>query len=509
MLALRRVPTIAVAKTAIATPQPAPASGARIAIASPLPASTATIPAKSVAVLPFANESGDKSQQFFSDGLSDDLITALSQFAGLKVISRNSAFQFRDSKDPSAEIGKLLGVAHLLEGSVQRAGDEVRITATLVNAGDGSIVWSQRYDKPYKDLFALQDAITNAVADALKAKLLTTSGAVVQSDRPPSGNLAAYAAYLQAKANSALGTAQGQRDALADLHEAIRADPHYALAYAALSERRVTKYRAGHTQTDGPQDVAQARAAIKTALTLGPDLAATHVAHGFLLYSIDFDWYGAEAEYRRALQLAPNQPRAKAQLATVLATLGHDRTAIALQRAAITVSPRDAGNWMVLSYMLVGRAQFAAAEQAIRKLMALSPSGGNTFTRLAIIEVLRGNPEQALDYARKEPSPEWQRFGIAMAAQIGPSRSAANAALRDLIAQDADTAAYQIAQVYALRRDPGAMFNWLNRAWAQRDVGIVQLLIDPFVLRYRSDPRFAAFCRNVGLPTTTDAVAMK
>jgi TolB-like protein len=157
-------------------------------------ASVAAIPAKSVAVLPFANE-GEKSEQFFSDGLSEDLITALSQFAGLKVISRNSAFQFRDSKDTSAEIGKLLGVAHLLEGSVQRADDEVRITATLVNAGDGTVLWTQRYDKPYKDLFALQDDITHTVADALKAKLLTAPGAVVQSDRPPSGNLAAYAAY--------------------------------------------------------------------------------------------------------------------------------------------------------------------------------------------------------------------------------------------------------------------------------------------------------------------------
>ena len=196
VLVLRRAPAPAVAKAAIATTPFARSSVAAVAKpsaladASPLPA-TAAIPAKSVAVLPFANESGKSVEQFFSDGLSDDLITALSQFAGLKVISRNSAFQFRDSHDSSARIGKLLGVAHLLEGSVQRAGDAVRITAALVNASDGRILWSQRYDKPYKDLFALQDAITKAVAGALKAKLLTTNGAVVQSDRPPSGNLEA------------------------------------------------------------------------------------------------------------------------------------------------------------------------------------------------------------------------------------------------------------------------------------------------------------------------------
>jgi len=184
-----------------------PAPGA--AAASPLPASTAAIPAKSVAVLPFTNESGKQDEQYFSDGLSDDLITALSQFAGLKVISRNSAFQFRDSHDSSAKIGTLLGVAHILEGSVQRAGDEVRITATLVNAGDGSIVWSQRYDQPYKDLFALQDAITQSVAEALKAKLLTAPGAVLQSDRPPGGNLDAYTAYQQGLAYYAQTTEAG------------------------------------------------------------------------------------------------------------------------------------------------------------------------------------------------------------------------------------------------------------------------------------------------------------
>ncbi|HJU26436.1 MAG TPA: hypothetical protein VJ722_07165, partial [Rhodanobacteraceae bacterium] len=195
----------------------------------------ATIPQKSVAVLPFANESGRPDQQFFSDGLSEDLITALSQFDGLKVISRNSAFKFRDSKDDAKTIGGKLGVAHLLEGSVQRAETAVRITATLVNAADGSIVWSQRYDKPYQDLFSLQDEITNSVADALKAKLLNAPGAVVQSDRPPSGNLAAYAAYKHGRAYGELGNEADMRRSIEAFEEAVRLDPRYAAAYARLS----------------------------------------------------------------------------------------------------------------------------------------------------------------------------------------------------------------------------------------------------------------------------------
>ncbi len=194
------------------------------------------IPAKSVAVLPLANESGENDQQYFSDRLSEDLITALSQFAGLKVINRDSSFQFRDSKDSVQTIGEKLGVAHLLEGTVQRLGDELRISAELVNVADGSTLWSQHYDRPYKDLFALQDDITKAVAGELKAKLLDNGGAVVQSDRPPSGNLAAYNAYLQGEFYHQRENEADLRKAIAQFSEATRLDPQYVLAYAALSE---------------------------------------------------------------------------------------------------------------------------------------------------------------------------------------------------------------------------------------------------------------------------------
>lgn len=158
---------------------------------------------KSIAVLPLTNESGDKDQLYFSDGLSENLIVALSQFSGLKVIGRNSSFRFRDTKDDSRTIGAKLGVATLLEGSVQHAGDAVRISAELIRASDGSTIWTQRYDRPYKDLFALQDEITKEVAGALKAKLLASDSAVAQTDRPPSGNLDAYTAYLQGNFHAA------------------------------------------------------------------------------------------------------------------------------------------------------------------------------------------------------------------------------------------------------------------------------------------------------------------
>ena len=501
------------ARTVATAPAPAgivagPAPGA--AAAPPLPASTAAIPAKSVAVLPFTNESGKQDEQYFSDGLSDDLITALSQFAGLKVISRNSAFQFRGSKDSSAKIGEALGVAHLLEGSVQRAGDAVRITAALVNASDGRILWSQRYDKPYKDLFALQDAITQAVAAALKAELLTAPGAVVQSDRPPGGNLDAYTAYQHGVAYDALGTEAGQHQAIDAYNEAVRLDPKYAAAYARLGgawNGLAIQYMNGAAEI--AQANAKARAAITTALQLDPDSALAHQMHAALLQRVDFDWAGAAAESRRALQLSPNDAAAKFSLGGKLAALGQVQRAAELTRQALQSDPRHAGwyNWM--SNYLAGLGQLDAARQAIGTAIALQPGASAYREQLAIIEILRGDAKAALAAAQQEPDSGWRDIALALAAQIGPDRAAADAALKKLITGQADVAPYQIAQVYALRKDPDAMFQWLDRAWTSRDPGTSYLLMDPLILRYRDDPRFAAFAKKVGLPTTTDAVAMK
>ena len=190
---------------------------------------------ESIAVLPFSNASGDKAEQYFSDGLSDDLISALSQFSGLRVVSRNSSFQFRDSSEDSRNIAEKLGVKHLLDGTVRRAGTEVRITAELINSADGSTLWSQSYVRPYIDLFDLQASITKAVADQLKATLLTDPNSVRQSEHPPSGNLDAYNAYLQGRFYEARNTEADFRKAIEFYQRAASLDDRYALAQARLS----------------------------------------------------------------------------------------------------------------------------------------------------------------------------------------------------------------------------------------------------------------------------------
>ena len=474
-----------------------------------LTARSTSIPDKSIAVLPLANESGEKDQQYFSDGLSEDLITALSQFAGLKVIGRNSSFQFRDAKLSSAALGQALGVAHLLEGSVQRAGEQVRISATLVNAADGSTLWSQHYDRAYKDLFALQDDITRAVADALKTKLLDGGGAAVQSDRPPSGNLDAWKAYSRGRFYEQMIDEADARTGIGFYEQAVALDPRYARAQASLALAWVTLAGTFLSRDEQRQAYVKARAAADQALKLDPNVAFAHVARGLLLQWADFDWTGAEAEYRRALELAPSDGLSRFSLGRMLGAVGHTQQAIEMLRQAIVNDPRNGAAWNWLAWNLAAFGEFDQAEQAARKAFELVPDSPFISAGLVLVQVQRGEAGSALATARQIRPDVWRDIALAFATQAGNDRAAADAALKQLIEKSADGSAYQIAEVYALGKDPDSTFEWLDRAWVTRDSGIGRLLTDPFILRYRDDPRFAAFCDKVGLPATTDAKAMR
>jgi TolB-like protein/Flp pilus assembly protein TadD len=466
----------------------------------------ATIADQSIAVLPLTNEGGAKEEQYFSDGLSEDLITALSQFAGLKVIARNSSFQFRDTKDDSKTIGAKLGVAHLLEGSVRRAADAVRVSAELVNVADGSTLWSQHYDRPYKDLFKLQDDITTAVANALKAKLLNASDAAAQSDRPPSGSLQAYNAFLKGNFHFQHSTKDGLRQAIDSYQTAVSLDPKYAQAYAAMGSAQ-TFYGDYFSGAEAQQNFAMARASINNALTLNPDLAGAHVAHALLLAFADLDFVGAKTEFERAEELAPNNLDAVASLAQMRAAFGHPEAAIEPIRKTLENDPRNAGWYGLLANDLMAVGRLDEAEQATRQQIDLGGTEENLKSRLCTIEVLRGNGAAALEKAQQLPAGRSRDFALARARQIGNDSAAASAALKTLIDNYANTNAYLIAGVYALRRDLDSMFTWLDHAWANRENNVCIVYYDPFLLPYKGDPRFAAFCRKIGLPTPAEVAA--
>jgi TolB-like protein/Tfp pilus assembly protein PilF len=470
-------------------------------IARPPPASTFAPPAGSIAVLPFVNMSGDQGQEYFSDGVSEDLIVALSQFPGLKVIGHSSSFQFRESKEDSRNIGAKLGVAHVLEGSVRRSGDMVRVSAQLINTADGSAQWSERYDRPYKELFALQDEITRAVATALRARLMPGEHAAAQSDKPPSGSLEAYNALLQGRFYYSRITEDGMRKAIEYFTRATELDPNYAFGWSWVS-RGWSNLSADFLEGAAAQSAyAKARAAADRALALSPDSAFAHLARADLLEFADFDWRGAEAEYRQALSLAPSDAPALFGLGQLLASLGNADQAIELTRQTLATEPLRANVYYWLGNYYLGIDRLDEAERAVRRAIELQPNAQSFHVQLAIIEIKRGHAQAALAAAEQEPPGAWQDAALALARQIGADPTAADAALKTLIDKNSSLAPYQIAQVFALRDDAKETFAWLDRAWSARDPGIQYLLLDPFILRYRDDPRLADFCRKVGLPT--------
>ena len=462
-------------------------------------------PDKSVAVLPLLDESGDQGGQYFSDGISEDLISMLGQVPDLKVIGRNSSFRFRGDAGDGRDIGAKLGVATLLEGTVRRQGDSVRIFAELIRAEDGRLLWSQSYERGIADIFSVQREIAEAVASALQATL--GSKPIESTDKPPSGDLAAYNAYLQGNFYVARSTEKDDRTAIAHYQEAVRIDPNYARAYAALSNTWTAMAGAFLDGVEMQQAYTNARRAADTALALNPDLATGHSARGHLMAWADFDWHNAATEYRRALQLAPNSGSAASLLAGLTATLGDPAQAAQLQQRALSIDPLYATWYETLAEYYSALGRLDDATRAINKAIELQPGGASFHQTLTVIEIQRGDATAALNAARQGPQGAWQDVAVTMALQVGEDRAAADAALQGLIAKDGDGYAYQIAEIYALRKDPDHAFEWLDRAWTNRDSGIAYLLFDPLLLAYKHDPRFAAFCKKVGLPVPGGMIA--
>ncbi|MEF9978647.1 MAG: tetratricopeptide repeat protein [Thermomonas sp.] len=462
---------------------------------SPAQAAQAVAAGNSIAVLPFDNQSSDKDQQYFSDGLSEGFIIALSRIDGLRVISRKSSFEFRDSKEDTKTIAGKLGVSHLLEGSVRRVGDTVRVSATLTKAADGSTLWVESFDRPYKDLFALQDQITAQVATALKSRLQPASAPKAQSDRPPNQNLEAYDAYMAARSATLLD------DAVKRYDRAIELDPTYALAYAWKARMLIDTLAGGVLSGEQAEHAfAQADDAIVQAMRLAPDKASTRIARGYLLMQRDFDWHGAEAELKRAVELAPDDADALYMLGLARASQGDLAQAVELTRKALKLDPRNAYVYRALAWYLMSMGRLDEAEQAIAKAIEIEPAAIYNHYMQAMANVLRKDPASAQKAADAEPPGPWQDFALALAAQIGPDRAAAEATLQAAIDSYAEGYAMQIAEVYAVRGDPDAVFEWLQRAWKARDPGMQTLLYDALLLRYRDDPRYAAVAKQAGLP---------
>lgn len=458
----------------------------------------AKLPSKSVAVLPLVNESGDPKQQYFSDGLSEELISDLTEIDGLKVIGKYSSFKFRDSTDSPGQIGLALGAAHLILGSVQQQGDRIRVMVSMIRANDGSSVWSHSYEEQLKDVFAIQSQIGRAVADALKIKLV--GNGIVSDDKPPSGSVEAYQLMLQGRAIMRHGTEGSVRQGITLFRQVLKLDPDYAYAWGLLSNASVNLGVLFLTGAARQQAYAEARTAGNREQLLAPDAAHTHADRGYLLATIDNDLVGALAEYRRAHALAPNETYSMNFVAGGLENLGQLQAAVEMYRKILAIDPLRVDIYSNLALGLLGQHELDAAEQVTRKALALQPDFPELYATLTEIDVLRGNVDAARTDAAKEADPAYGPWARVLAQQIGPDRRRADAAMRNYIAKQGQDQPYLVADVYALRKQPDEMFDWLQRAWSQNDPIFGGLLTDPFVLAYQHDPRFATLCKHAGLP---------
>ncbi len=451
---------------------------------------------KAIAVLPLVNETGDPSNEYFSDGLSEELISALAQIKALKVIGRTSSFHFKNTNEESKVIGAALGVGYLLEGSVRKSAGRTRIAVNLVRAADGVNAWSQIFDRALPDIFAVQAEIAQSVAGALKVALL--GDAEKNPDAPSNQNVDAYTAYLQGRYYESRYTATDLRKAIGFFDAAVQTDPHYALAYSALSK---SWWALGDiTGKDVAEANRKARAAAERAVSEDPNLAEGHAALGQILVSVDRNAKGAEAEYRRAAALAPASAELKIGLSTILSNFGQIEEAVDLLQQAVRLDPLSTNSHFDLARLLTSLGRYDEAAESARKAIALQPGGAGTWQMLALVEAKRGDGEAALKAAAQESDPDWRAYAVALAQQARGDRVAADAALNALITGHSDDMSFQIATVYAFRRDADKAFEWLNRAYEKRDPGVMAIIDNPFTRELQSDPRYGEFCKKVGLP---------
>ncbi|OOG53832.1 hypothetical protein B0E47_11515 [Rhodanobacter sp. B05] len=463
---------------------------------------------KSVAVLPLVNESGDPQQDYFSDGLSEELISAIAQVHAIKVIGRNSSFQFRGKQqDDTAAIGAKLGVATLLEGTVRKQGNQVRIVASLIKASDGSTLWSQTYERELKDVFAVQSDIATSVAGALRITLLGQT--IEATDKPPSGNLDAYDALLQGRKYAERRNRADYLKAVSYYQQAIRLDPDYAVAYARLA---ITQQWFNDWAATGDERAlvsAQARANAHKAIELAPNSAVALGALGINQAWSDFDYPSAEATLKKAVALDPSNPETLYQLADVTACLGRLDEGIAMMRRVLTMEPLNASFHFYTGQFLLAAGKLDAAAAEMRRAVALQPDAEAFHAYLAIAQLQRGQTAQALRTANDEPTPVGRRWALSTIHFAQGDAAQGQAELDDMLRLDADLAPTSIAMVYASIGSKDKAFAVLDHALAIRDSGVASIYEQPYLIpKLRGDPRLAILLKKLGLPNPAPVPAL-
>ena len=472
---------------------------------SPPTGASASIDQKSVAVLAFSNLSEDKSNEYFSDGISEELLTVLQKIPGLHVAARTSSFYFKGKEATAQEIGTKLGVANLVEGSVQKSGSRVKVTVHLSRAATGEELWSQSYTRELKDVFALQEELALAIVGELRGQLGTVgnaAAAVKAAVKGGTANAEAFQHYLQGRFYANRHAEKPTHEAIGYFQRAVDLDPSFALAWAGLAETHVwlCEFSDALDRKGFDLHLGLARTAVDRALALEPKLPEGLLARGLIQLNVDFDWKSAEETLRLAQSLAPADPAIVTAAGNLASALGNEPQAIAQYRHSVELDPVNpvARSYLAFAYVTTG--QFGEAESEYARLAELNPTAPWAYAGLGLGYLLQGKYAQATQIAQNDAA-EWARLLITALARFGEKRlPEADAALAQLTAKFADTAAYQIAEIHAYRGDRDRAFEWLERARQQRDAGINGLQTDPLLNNIRADSRYPGLLRKLGLP---------
>jgi TolB-like protein len=445
---------------------------------------------RSIAVLPFVDLSPNKDQEYFSDGISEELLNLLAKISQLRVISRSSAFSFKGQNLGVPEIGKRLNVAHVLEGSVRKAGNQVRITVQLIDARSDTQLWSDTYDRPLDNIFAVQDEIAAAVVAQLKLELLGAAPKAKVSDPK------AYALILQARQLARQRSAEGFERSIALYQQVLAIDANDAAAWNGLARNYINQ--AGDGLRPIEEGFQLGREAVGKALASDPDYAPAHGVLGWIAMIHDDDLATAARHFEHALMLEPTNTDTIGNAAALAMSLGRLDTAIALNEYANARDPVNPTGYQNLGVAYSNAGRQEEAIESYRSALSLSPDLAGAQSQIGVALLLKGDPARALTAMQKESNEGWRLIGLPMAWHALGDSPKSDAALAELIGKFGEHAAYNIAYVLAFRGEAARAFEWLDKAVAYRDPGLPEISVNPLFANLHADPRWLPFLRKIG-----------
>jgi TolB-like protein len=443
---------------------------------------------KSIAVLPFADMSEKKDQEYFADGMVEELLDVLEKVPQLKVIGRTSSFQFKNKSDDLRTIGKALGVAHVVEGSVRRSGDRIRVTAQLIDTRDGTHLWSESFDRANGDILKLQDQIAAGLARALQ---VTMEADQVMS-RPPVRNSEAYDLYLRGRYAFDRLDEGGWKEAAAYFQEALKLDPSFAPAAEHLAETYGTLAAYGYAP---PKMFEEARKAAQLALRLNPGSVFAHAVLGEVHHFYDWDWRAAGQEFQQALALDPRHTEALAGAALLASTLGRSQESVDYMMTSLSLDPLNALQFELLEILQYEAGHLREAEAAGRRALEIAPDFTEAGDVLVPILIASGRFQEALIEAQKWKS----NGGLALVYYKLGRRADSDAAVARMTQEDQNNFAFGVASVHAFRGETTQALSWLERAYEQKDSQIISIKSDPYLVPLAREPRFKALLAKMNL----------